>query len=43
MSREEIDVTPYGEMVDLITCLSIFNGTAEQKRKLSYDEAIKLR
>lgn len=36
----------FGEMIDMITCLSIYNGSAEpvnKKRKLTYDEAIALR
>lgn len=33
----------YGEMLDLIACLAIFNGAAEEKRKLSFDEMLNLR
>ena len=46
MDRHEVLLTRYGEMLDLIDCLSIYNGAAEPKRKqaaLSYDEAIALR
>ena len=46
MSRIEVLTTRYGEMLDMIDCLSIYNGAAEPKRKqaaLSYDEAIALR
>jgi hypothetical protein len=30
MSRQEVLSTPYGEMRDLLSCLSIYQGTAEQ-------------
>lgn len=45
MSRLEIFDLPYGRTMDLIACLSIFNGGAEQKvkKKLTYDEAMGLR
>lgn len=36
----------YGEMMDLITCDSIHSGAQEpkkRKRKISFDEAMKLR
>lgn len=39
-------LTLYGEMLDMIDCLSIYNGAAEPKKKavvLTYDEAIALR
>lgn len=42
MAKQEIMVTRYGEMADMISCFAIFNG-ATQKRKLSFDEAMKLR
>lgn len=43
MSRREVLCTRVGEMLDMITCLAIYNGTAEEKppkRKLSFEEAI---
>lgn len=46
MDRQDVLLTRYGEMLDLIDCLSIYNGAAEPKREqvvLSYDEAIALR
>lgn len=46
MTRQEVMLTRYGEMLDMIDCLSIYNGVAEVKCKpviLSYDEAIALR
>lgn len=48
MSRQEIMTTRYGEMMDLIACLAIYNGTVKQKktaskRHWSVDEALALR
>lgn len=45
MSRQEILCTRVGEMRDMIACLSIYNGAdpKDQKRKLSYEDAVKLR
>lgn len=49
MSRREILVTTYGEMTDMIACLSIYEGTAvpketkKTKRYTAFDEAMKLR
>lgn len=44
MSRQEIDVTRYGMMADLIACQAIYNGKAKQKKKTSdYLTAISLR
>lgn len=46
MTRQEIIITPIGEMQDMISCLAIYEGMAKQKkkkRKWSYDEAINLR
>lgn len=40
MSREEINVTRYGEMADLIACLQIYNGGVKQKKKLTDYQAI---
>ena len=31
MTRQEVLSTSYGEMVDLLSCLSIYQGTAEQQ------------
>lgn len=43
MSRREILRTKYGEMVDLINCLAVYNNKAtEKRRRLSYDEVIAL-
>lgn len=49
MSRREILITKYGEMKDMIACLSIYEGVAVPKetkktrRITSFEEAIKLR
>ena len=44
MQKQEIMVTRYGEMSDMISCFAIFNGAdPKQTRKMSFDEAIKLR
>lgn len=44
MSKREIMVTTLGEMNDMISCLSIYEGGAEPaKPKLSYEEAMNLR
>ena len=32
MTRQEIMNTPYGEMADMIACLSIYEGLAEPKK-----------
>ena len=45
MQRQEIMATPLGEMLDMISCLAIYEGLAKlkKKRKWTYDEAISLR
>lgn len=45
MSKREILVTRYGEMVDMITCMAIENGVAKEKkqRHWSFDDAMALR
>lgn len=46
MKPTEVMCTKMGEMLDMITCLSIYNGSAEpkeKKKRMSYDEAIALR
>lgn len=45
MSRQEIMVTRYGEMGDMISCFAIFRGAKQKKKKrtLSFEEALKLR
>lgn len=46
MTRQEILNTRYGEMLDMIACLAIYNGNAKEKKKkhkYTFDEAIQLR
>lgn len=46
MSRKEIDITRYGEMIDMISCLSIYNGGAVEKPKKkawTFEEVMALR
>lgn len=46
MQKTEIMDLKYGEMMDMINCMTIYNGGAKQKakrRRLSYDDAISLR
>lgn len=45
MDRREILITRYGEMMDMIACLSIYEGTAVPKKQpiTDFDEAMKLR
>lgn len=43
MSKQEIMNTTYGEMVDMISCLSIYEGGAEQKVRMSYEDVMKMR
>lgn len=43
MSRQEIMATDYGEFMDMIACLQIYEGNAVQKKIWTYDEVIALR
>lgn len=44
LSREETENTKHGEMMDLISCHQIYNGTADPAdKKLTFDEFIALR
>jgi hypothetical protein len=44
MQKQEIMVTSYGEMSDMISCYAIFNGAEPlKKHKMSFDDAMKLR
>lgn len=44
MPRAEIVVTRYGEMLDMISCLAIYNGAepARKQRKLSIEETLEV-
>lgn len=46
MSREETIITDYSEMMDMLICYAIEQGTARQKirkKHMTYDEAISLK
>lgn len=46
MSRAETLTTPYGEMMDMMSCMAIFNGSLKQKvkpRAWAFDDAMALR
>lgn len=43
MSAAEVIGTRYGEMLDMIACMAIYNGAKPKAKKLSFDEAMKLR
>ncbi len=43
MGKEEILCTPIGEMMDMLSCLSIYEGGAKEKApKMSMEEFLKL-
>lgn len=44
MTRREILATRYGEMLDLISCLAIYNGAepAPHNKKLSFLETLEV-
>ena len=46
MNRGEIEHTRFGEMIDMISCLSVYNGGAvekEKKKTWTFDEVMALR
>lgn len=45
MSRQEILNELYGTYIDMISCLTVYNGNVKEKTKRAYtfDEAINLR
>jgi len=44
MDKQEIYWTPIGEMLDLLSCLSIYEGGAKQKKpKMSFQEILMLK
>lgn len=45
MRRQEIMCTRYGEMLDMIACLAIYNGATPKKKQKhwTFDEAMKVR
>lgn len=43
MAYEEVMERPIGEMVDLVNIMSVWNGAAKERIKMTFDEIIKLR
>lgn len=45
MSKQEIMLTRYGEMSDMISCFAIYHGADPKRKKktFSFDEALALR
>ena len=44
LSVDEINSLGFGEMIDLINCLSVYRGAAKYKKHaMTYDEVMKLR
>lgn len=44
MGKEEILCTPIGEMMDMLSCLSIYEGGAKEKApRMSMEEFLKLK
>lgn len=44
MSRKEILHTQQGQMLDILSCSGIYNGSLQEKeKKLTYDEIMALR
>lgn len=45
MNRQEVLNCPYGEMMDLISCLSVYNGNAEvveKKKPKTFDDVMSM-
>lgn len=44
MSRREILSTRYGEMLDMIACMAIYNGATPkaEKKKLSFEQTMEV-
>lgn len=38
MSKQEILVTPFGEMLDMLACFAIDNGASQKKPKLTQEQ-----
>ena len=44
MSKQEIMVTTLGELTDMISCLSIYEGGAKMKKQIPrYEDVIRMR
>ena len=42
LNREEVLRMPFGEMIDLISCLAIFTGSASEVTEYTFEEAMAL-
>lgn len=38
MSKEEVLITPYGEMIDMLNCQAIDNGAKQKEPKVTQEE-----
>ena len=43
MKTQEVMDTTYGEMLDMISCLAIYNGAEEATPKVSWEDAMRLK
>lgn len=43
MSTREIEITRWGEMLDMIACHAIYNGAKPKKSKKSMEEVLLMR
>lgn len=43
MSAKEIDVTRYGEMLDMIACMAIDRGAKPKKKKKTMEQVFAMR
>lgn len=42
MTPNQVKRSKQGTMTDLLSCLSVFNGHAREKKKLTFDEIMRL-
>ena len=40
MSKEEVLITPYAEMMDMLACSAIDAGASQKKKKLTMEEIL---
>lgn len=40
MTKQEVLVTPYGEMCDMLNCAAIDNGARQKKDKLTQEQIL---
>lgn len=40
MSKQEVLVTPYGEMIDMLNCSAIDNGAKQKKAQLTQEQIL---